>query len=97
MGIATEILNLRDQHISSVTELLAALDQVREAPVEKIRARVFIAGAVADLVLTNVAAHAADALRDQSTIPTRRVRSSLRRRSRRFDPGSLPRQRVLFA
>jgi hypothetical protein len=43
MSIASDILALRGQHFSTVAELLAALDQVCEAPVDKISARVFLA------------------------------------------------------
>jgi hypothetical protein len=50
MGIAADILGLRDRHFSSVSELLAALEQVCDAPVDKISARVFLASAAADLV-----------------------------------------------
>ena len=64
MGIATDILGLRDNHFSSVTELLYALEQVRYSPPQKICARIFMAGAAANLVLTNVAAHAAEALNE---------------------------------
>ena len=32
MGIAADILGLRNSHFSSVAELLAALDQVSDAP-----------------------------------------------------------------
>lgn len=97
MGIATDILGLRDHHFSSVAELLAALEQVLDAPVDKISARVFLAGEAADKVLTNVAAHAAEALSELTPIrKTRRVASPLRR-NRRFDSGPLPRQRILFA
>jgi hypothetical protein len=98
MGIAADILGLRNHHLSSVAQLLAALEQVYEAPVDKISARVFIAGEAADLVLTNVAAHAAEALSEKPQIrKTRRVASSSRRKNRRFDSGPLPRQRILFA
>jgi hypothetical protein len=98
MGIATDILGLRNHHFSSVAELLAALEQVHEAPVDKISARVFLAGEAADVVLTNVAAHAAEALSEQPQIrKTRRVASAARRRNRRFDAGAVSRQRVLFA
>jgi hypothetical protein len=99
MGIATDILSLRDNHFSSVIELLYALEQVCDAPMEKISARVFMAGAAADLVLTNVAAHAAEALSQfqQPIIPeTRRTISPSRRRSRRSNQGRKPRQRILF-
>jgi hypothetical protein len=98
MGIATEILGLRDNHFSSVTELLYALEQVCDAPIKKISARVFMAGAAANLVLTNVAAHAAEALSELQPInaKTRRPASRSGRRSGRSDQGLLPRQRILF-
>jgi hypothetical protein len=98
MAIAADILALREQHFSSVAELQAALDQVYEALVDKISARVFLAGAAADLVLTNVAAHAAEALSDMTaTRKTLRPSSSPRRNNRH--PIQLPpsRQRILFA
>jgi hypothetical protein len=49
MGIATDILALRVQHLSSVTRLHADLEQLRnaqvsESPLEKISARVFYVG-----------------------------------------------------
>lgn len=98
MGIASDILRLRHNHFSSVAELLAALEQVCDAPVDKISGRVFSAGEAADRVLTNVAAHAAEALGEQPTIrKTRRVASPSRRKKRRFDSGPLSRQRALFA
>lgn len=98
MGIATEILGLRQHHISSVVELLAAIERIHDAPVDKISARVFVAGEAADMVLTNVAAHAAEALSEQPLIrKARRVASPSRRKNRRFDSGLLSRQRVLFA
>jgi hypothetical protein len=98
MGMATEILGLRQHHFSSVSELLAALDQVHDAPADKKSARVFMAGKAADLVLTNVAAHAAEALSEQSPIrKSRRAASPSRRKNRRFDSGPSPRQHILFA
>jgi hypothetical protein len=98
MGIAADILGLRNQHFSSVAELLAALELVYEAPVDKISARVFLAGQVADLVLTNVAAHAAEALREQPAIrKTRRRAAGVGRKNRRFDVGPSSQQRILFA
>jgi hypothetical protein len=98
LGVATDILGLRDNHFSSVTELLYALEQVRDAPPQKICARIFMAGAAANLVLTNVAAHAAEALSELKPInpKTRRTASPSHRRSRRSDQGLLPRQRMLF-
>jgi hypothetical protein len=98
MGIAADILSLRNHHFSSVAELLSALDQVCEAPVDKIAARVFLAGAAADLVLTNVAAHAAEAMSEQSTNrKTQRPTLLSRRKHRRSVQGPPPRQRILFA
>ena len=97
MGIAADILALRSDHFSSVAELLAALEQVCNAPVDKISARVFLAGAAADLVLTNVAAHAADALSEQST--NRKVRRTAwqSRRKNRSLGGPRHHQRMLLA
>ena len=98
MGIVADILGLRENHFSSVTELLSALDQVCEAPVDKIAARVFMAGAAADLVLTNVAAHAAEALSELPTNrKTLRAASSSRRKNRRSAQNLPPRQRILLA
>lgn len=98
MGIAADILGLREHHFSSVAELLSALDQVCDAPVDKIAARVFLASAAADLVLTNVAAHATEALNEQPTSrKTRRAASSSRRRNRRSVQGRPPQQRLLLA
>jgi hypothetical protein len=98
MGIAADILGLRNQHFSSVAQLLAALEQVCDAPVDKISARVFLAGAAADLVLTNVAAHAAEALSELPTNrETRRAASRSRRKNRRSVHGPPPGQRMLLA
>lgn len=97
MGMAAEILALREHRFSSVSELLSALELVYEAPVDKISTRVFMASKAADLVLTNVAAHAADAMNDQTVIRKgRRVAPQPRRKNRRFDSGAHPRQRILF-
>jgi hypothetical protein len=98
MGIAAELLGLRNRHVSSVSELLAALEQVIEAPPEKMAARVYLADAAADLVLTNVAAHAAEAMNEPAAIrKTRRAGSATRRKRRRTDSGQSPHQRILFA
>ena len=78
-------------------ELLAALDQVRNAPADKMSARLFIAREAADVVLTNVAAHAADAVSEQNPVRKTRQEASAWRKNRRFDAGGLPRQRALFA
>src|ERR1700730_17578347 len=98
MGIAADILALREQHFSSVAELLAALEQVCEAPVDKISARVFLAGAAADLVLTNGAPHASEAMSElAANRKTRRASSPKRRKNRRSVQPTPPRQRILFA
>jgi hypothetical protein len=97
MGVAADILALREHYFSSVAELLAALEQVCDAPVDKISARVFLAGAAADLVLTNVAAHAAEALSEQPNRKTQRAALPPRRRNRRSVQLPSPRQRILFA
>lgn len=98
MGIGAEILGLRHKHVSSVAELLAALERVREARVDKISGRVFLAGEAADRVLTNVAAHAAEALSEEPRIGrVRRAAPATRRPKRRYDAGALSRQRILFA
>jgi len=98
MGIGADILGLRNHHFSSVAELLSALDQVCDAPPDKIAARVYSAGAAADLVLTNVAAHAAEALSEQpANRKTRRSPSPSRRKNRRSVQGLPPRQCILFA
>ena len=98
MGVAADILGLRNEHFSSVAELLAALERVSDAPVDKITARVFMAGDAADRVLTNVAAHAAEALSEQPTNrKTRRAASPPRRKVRRSDLRVLLGQRTLFA
>jgi hypothetical protein len=98
MSIAADILALREQHFSSVAELLAALEQVCEAPVDKISARVFLAGAAADLVLTNVAAHASEAISElAANRKTRRASLPKRRKNRRSVQPTPPRQRIFFA
>ena len=99
MGIATDILAMRDNHLSSVTRLLDAIEQVRSAPVGRITGREFYIGEAVELVLTNVAAHAADALIEQHQPLTRKARraSPSRHKNRRFDLGSLSPQRTLFA
>ena len=98
MSIAAEILGLRHKHFSSVAELLHALEQARYAPPIKRESRAFLAGAAADLVLTNVAAHAAEALMSEQPTNrrTRRAAWSSRRKSRRSEQGPT-RQRMLFS
>jgi hypothetical protein len=75
VGIAADILDLRDGHFSSVAELLNAIEQVCDAPADKISTRVFLAAAAAELVLTNVAAHAAEALSELQPINSKTRRA----------------------
>ena len=98
MGIATDILNLRHNQLSSVTLLSSALERLQDAHHDKVASRLFQAIEAADLVLTNVAAHAAEALVAQRPTKgtTQRV-ISMRQRSRRFNSGPSTIQRQLFA
>jgi hypothetical protein len=98
MGIATDILNLRHNQLSSVTTLLAALERLQGAPHEKVPARLFQVVEAADLVLTNVAAHAAEVMvaRQASTARIQEA-VSMRRKNRRFNSGPSTLQRALFA
>jgi len=68
LGLARDILSLRHRQFSSVSLLCAALDRVRQSPPEKRAAREFLAAEAADIVLANVAAHAAEALIEQPKI-----------------------------
>jgi hypothetical protein len=98
MGIATNILNLRHNQLSSVTTLIAALERLQGAPHEKIAARLFQAVEAADNVLTNVAAHAAEAMVTQQPTTGRTLRTiSMRRKNRLFKSGPSTLQRTLFA
>lgn len=98
MSIATEILRLRRDPSSSVAALLAAMEWECAADDDMhTLARGYDVLRMADVVLLNVAAHAADALGQFPTIPkARRAPSPFRRKRRRSDPGQLH-QRRLFA
>jgi len=99
MNLVSEILDLRRNTFSSAARLMAALnrqgcptDQCVHAPMRDYAVR-----EAADLMLLNVAAHAAEALNQPPTIhKTRRTVVPFRRKQRRSDPGQL-RQRRLFA
>jgi len=98
MGIATDILNLRHNQLSSVTLLSSALERLQDAPHDKVAIRLFQAAEAADLVLTNVAAYAAEAMvAPQPTKGTTQRVVSMRQRSRRFNSGPSTLQRQLFA
>ena len=75
MSIATQILSLRRDQFSSVERLIAALEWERASP-EDILVRRYAVIEAADMVLLNVAAHAADALSEPPVI--RRTRRFLR-------------------
>lgn len=94
MGIVTEILSLRRNKTSSVETLLGAIEWTYAAPIgTQSVARAYAAAEVADIVLLNVAVHAAEALNEQPTTrKARRAASPSRRRPRRFDPGRLSNQ-----
>src|SRR5215467_2377695 len=91
MSIATKILSLRRGQSSSVKRLLAALDWQKAAQDnEHFLSRGYAVNETADIVLLNVAAHAAEALSEPPTIrrPRRTVLSS-RGKRRRSDPSQL--------
>lgn len=75
MSIATQILSLRRDQFSSLERLIAALEWERASP-EDILLRRYAVIEIADMVLLNVAAHAADALSEPPVI--RRTRRFLR-------------------
>lgn len=98
MGIATEVLNLRSGKFSSVTTLISALERFHEAPEGKCLSRLFQLDEAADIALTNVAAHAADAMAALQPTTGRTARAiSKRRRRGRFHSGASTLQRSLFA
>ena len=100
LGIATEILSLRRNQTSSVKTLLAALDWTRAASEDHfVRARAYAAAEAADLVLLNVAVHAAEALNEPTVRTVRRVGIYSRRKTRRMDSSELSNrlQHRLFA
>jgi len=98
MSIATELLSLRRDQSSSVSALIAAIEWECAAEDDMhLLARGHDVMRLADIVLVNVAAHAADALSEPGTI--RKIRRTIlpfRRKRRRPDPGQL-RQHRLFA
>lgn len=98
MSIATEILSLRREKSSSVASLISLVEWEQMANDSDHRvSRHHAVLEAADVVLTNVAAHCADALSDPPTTrKTRRTLVPFWRKPRRFDPGQLH-QRRLFA
>jgi hypothetical protein len=98
MSITTEILSLRLDRSSSVAALLNAMEwKCAAANDTRALARGYDVLRMADLVLLNVAAHAADILGEPPAIPQpRRATSPPRSKRRRPDPTQLH-QRRLFA
>lgn len=92
MSIAAEILSLRRDQFSSVERLIAALAWERAAP-EHILLRRYAVTEAADVVLLNVAAHAADALSEPTTIFRDRRFFRFWRQPRRANPGELHQRR----
>jgi hypothetical protein len=100
MGIATEILSLRRDQTSSVEILLGAIEWSRLASQKHFAiARAFAAAEAADVVLLNVAAHAAEAMSEPMARRTRRATLPARSKRRRSDSGLLSNriQHRLFA
>ena len=98
MSVATEILSLRQNQSSSVETLLAAIEWEKAAQEEEhILSRRYAVREAADIVLLNVAVHAAEALSEPPVIRrTRRGLLPFWRKSHRSNPGELH-QRRLFA
>lgn len=91
MSVATEILSLRQNQSSSVKTLLAAIEWEKAAQEEEhILSRGYAVREAADIVLLNVAVHAAEALSEPPVIRrTRRSLLSFWRKPRRANPGEL--------
>jgi hypothetical protein len=90
MGIADEILCLRRNQTSSVTLLLGALEWVDAGSLgPRSVARAFAAAEAADIVLLNVAAHAAEAMNEPTTISGARRATLPSRSKRRHGSGPL--------
>ena len=98
MSITTEILSLRRDRSSSVAALLNAIEWECAAEDDtRTLARGYDVLRMADIVLLNVAAHAADILGHPPAIPQpRRATPQPRSKRRRLDPAQLH-QRRLFA
>jgi hypothetical protein len=97
MGIASDILNLRDSQFSSVETLIAALERFHDASPENQFKREFLVHKAADIALTNIAAHAGEAIAAlQATLARTQRAIPIRRRSRRSTSGPTL-QRPLFA
>ena len=98
MSVATDILSLRQNRSGSVETLLAAIEWEKAAQErEHILSRHYAVREAADIVLLNVAVHAADALSEPTAVRgTRRGLFRFWRKPRRSNPAGLH-QRKLFA
>jgi hypothetical protein len=99
MSVVTDILNLRRNQTSSVELFLSALEwQKCATEAEHILSRGYAVTEAADLILLNVAAHAAEALAEPRTIrKARRSVPTSRRNRRRSDSGPLQQRRFAVA
>ena len=98
MSVATEILRLRQNQSSSVETLLAAIEWEKAAREEEhILSRRYAVREAADIVLLNVAVHAAEAFSEPPVLRgTRRGLLSFWTKPRSSNSGKLH-QRRLFA
>jgi hypothetical protein len=98
MTVTTEILRLRRDQSSSVSALLNAIEWECAAENDlRLLARGHDVMRIADLVLLNVAAHAAAALADAAPVPKKRRLALPSWRKRRHPDPSQLHQRRLFA
>jgi hypothetical protein len=98
MSITAEILSLRRNQSSSVETLIKKIEWLKAAREQAhILTRGFAVREAADIVLLNVATHAAEALNEPPVIPrTRRTVLSSRRKRRRSDPGRLQQHKLYY-
>lgn len=97
MSVATKILSLRQNQSSSVETLLAAIEWEKAAQHEEhILSRHYAVREAADIVLLNVAVHAAAALSEPTVLRgTHRRLLRFWRKPRRSNPGELHQRRLL--
>ena len=96
MSVVTEILSLRRNQFSSMTTLLSAIDRYWATKCdEHVAGRRYAVYEAADMLLINVAAHAAEVLSEPPTTnKTLRAVVPFRRKPRRSDPGRLHQRRL---
>jgi hypothetical protein len=98
MSLVTDILSLRQNRSSSVETLMAKIEWLKAAEEEAhISSRGFAVREAADIVLLNVATHAAETLNEPPEMhKTRRALSTSRRKQRHSDPGWLHQRRLYY-